>query len=108
MRKRQTDRTLATQIIDLVGRNPAHDLKNAAEIGRHGRMDGDFSTDAQRRQITEAGQFRIARRAMHGVAPVQQQPGQIGAVLAGNAEYQSGPRRVHRDVSNMASAKSSS
>jgi hypothetical protein len=76
------DGALPGKVVHLVRLDLAQRLDHAAEIVEAHRFDGDAIADAEPCQVRERLHLRIAGAAEYGVALVEQQAREIGAVLA--------------------------
>ena len=86
--KRQADRRLPRQVIDLVDLDVPQKREHAAEVGRRHRVDIDTVRDAQRPEGGKGGPVGISGRAVNFVALFEQQAGEISTILPRHAADQ--------------------
>src|SRR5690606_34877279 len=75
-------------VINFVRPDGVDDGEHVAEVDWSRRTQGDPVRNAECLQIVKRADLPVPRSAEHLIAPLQQQPGQIGAVLPGDAEDQ--------------------
>src|SRR6185437_2159274 len=86
----ERDRGLAGEIVDLVWHHLVHDAEDAAELRQGDGVQLDAIENAEPVQAKEGIARAIARGAVNRVAFLQEEPGEIAAILAGNAEDERG------------------
>jgi hypothetical protein len=112
--ERELHRALSAHVVDLRRLDARHDVHDAAELGRVGRMERYPVEDAQLPQVAEIVDAEIARGAVDRPSLAEQVLGEQAFLLTRNAEDESGmangntsDRLISRSTAMATSAKSS-
>ena len=89
LREGKPDGRLPREIVDLVRPHIVDHLQHRAKVEQRRRMDRHIIQHAHACEARRIRHLLVARRAMHFIALIAQQPGEVNPVLAAYAEYQS-------------------
>ncbi len=88
--KGEADGALACEVVEFVGLDFGQDLEDAAEVVEGHGFELNSIANAEALKVAECGHLAIAGGAMDLVAFVEEQAGEVGSVLAGDAADEGG------------------